>query len=228
MKKKKIDTTDNKNNPSNICPTVNPTSELIQIEKDKRERTRLLEIEYQQDTFLSDMRLHLKEVQEKFKDDPNAKYGNRHPKELKAIAVALRASGMPYTKIAFVLKVGTGTVHHWVNSPGQLGDGRYQELAEQVKDQLANRSYLLSNTILANITDEDMKKAPLGSKVMASAILIDKARLLDGESTENQSIYIKKSVEIKSSIAVDKKILEELDESIALLESDLSDNKDKL
>jgi hypothetical protein len=73
-----------------------------------------------------------------------------------------------------------------------------------------------------------MKKAPLGSKVMASAILIDKARLLDGESTENQSIYIKKSVEIKSSIAEDKKKLQELDESIALLESDLSDNKDKL
>ena len=177
--------------------------------------------QYETDDFLVDLRGQLNQVQEKFKEDPNAKYGNRHPEELKAVAIALRSSGMPYEKIAFVLKVGSGSVHAWVNSSSRLG-GRYHELAETVKNHLADKQYLLSNTILGSVSDADIERASLKDKILSSSILIDKARLIDGESTENQAVYIKKSVEIRSSIQDDKERLKSIDAKIALLEAELA------
>lgn len=177
--------------------------------------------EYQQDNFLVDMRKQYEQAQALYKDDPNKKFGNRHPEELKAVAVALRAAGMPYEKISFVLKVGVGTVHSWVNSPEMLG-GRYSQLAEKVKSQLSNRQYLLSSSILSNISDEDMKKASLKDKVLSSSILIDKARLIDGEHTENHLVYVKRAAEIKSNLDKDNERLKEL----SVIEANLLENKD--
>ena len=128
---------------------------------------------------------------------------------------------MPYEKIAFVLKVGSGSVHAWVNSSSRLG-GRYHELAETVKNHLADKQYLLSNTILGSVSDADIERASLKDKVLSSSILIDKARLIDGESTENQAVYIKKSVEIRSNIQDDKERLKSIDAKIALLEAELA------
>ena len=176
--------------------------------------------QYETDDFLVDLRGQLNQVQEKF-NDPHKKYGNRHPEELKAVAVALRSSGMPYEKIAFVLKVGSGSVRAWVNSSSRLG-GRYHELAETVKSHLADKQYLLSNTILGSVSDADIERASLKDKVLSSSILIDKARLIEGQSTENQSVYIKKSVEIRSSIQDDKERLKSIDAKIALLEQELA------
>lgn len=146
-----------------------------------------------------------------------------HPNEYKALASALRASGMSYRKIGFVLGVSNSTVHDWVNRSTITGVAadRCKELADNVKSNLANKQYLLSNSILSAISDEDIARASLKDKVISSSIMIDKARLIDGESTENQSLYIRKSVEINSKITIEKEAIKKLDEEIALLESEI-------
>jgi len=54
------------------------------------------------------------------------------------------------------------------------------------KNESAKHTFL-SNTILDSISKSDIEKASLLQKVTSSSILIDKRRLLDGESTQNVS-----------------------------------------
>jgi len=50
---------------------------------------------------------------------------------------------------------------------------------------LANKLYLASSNIISCISDEDVEQATLQQKASSVATLIDKARLLSNESTEN-------------------------------------------
>lgn len=56
---------------------------------------------------------------------------------------------------------------------------------EAIKKNESAKHTFLSNTILDSITTTDIEKASLLQKVTSSSILIDKRRLLDGESTQN-------------------------------------------
>lgn len=181
---------------------------------------------FQSDPLLNDLKIQFKEIAQHVKDESKAAHGNRYSEELHACAVGLRATGMSYAKIGFVLGCAPNTARHWINQTKVLG-GRYGQLVADIKEGIAGKSYLLSNTILSSITDEDIEKANLGTKVTASAILIDKARLAEGKSTENHAVYIKKQVEIRAVIDEDKKRAKELDERIAMYELELAEGEDK-
>ena len=48
----------------------------------------------------------------------------------------------------------------------------------------------IQHRLLSSITDEDIKKTPLGSRVLAAAQLYDKERLEKGESTGNVAVMV--------------------------------------
>ena len=56
---------------------------------------------------------------------------------------------------------------------------------DAIKKNESAKHTFLSNTILDSINQNDINKASLLQKVTSSSILIDKRRLLDGESTQN-------------------------------------------
>jgi hypothetical protein len=65
---------------------------------------------------------------------------------------------------------------------------RYGIAQQEVNDYKSNRADIiagLQSRLLSSVTDEDIKKAPLGSRVLAAAQLYDKERLERGQSTEN-------------------------------------------
>ena len=68
---------------------------------------------------------------------------------------------------------------------------RYQVDAGNVADYKSGRADILAgiqHRLLSSITDEDIKKAPIGTRILATAQLYDKERLERGKSTSNHSI----------------------------------------
>lgn len=57
--------------------------------------------------------------------------------------------------------------------------------ADEIKSHETGKMTFLSNSILDSVNQGDLNKASLLQKVTSASILIDKRRLLDGESTEN-------------------------------------------
>ena len=74
------------------------------------------------------------------------------------------------------------------------------DLVERIKTGLPNKAYFLANTVMSSINDDDIKKASLLQKTTAAGIMIDKARLIDGQSTENQAVWVKKDITIKTKV----------------------------
>lgn len=56
------------------------------------------------------------------------------------------------------------------------------------KKALSNMNRFVADRMLSSITDEDISKINAYQRVVASSIAIDKARLLDNESTQNVSV----------------------------------------
>lgn len=75
-----------------------------------------------------------------------------------------------------------------INTVIKVRDGQIKlanEWVQAIKGTESAKHTFLSNTILDSITTTDIEKASLLQKVTSSSILIDKRRLLDGESTQN-------------------------------------------
>jgi len=77
-----------------------------------------------------------------------------------------------------LLDISIGTVHNIMKEPME----DIEVLVEHIKKRLAAKHYLLSDHILNKITDYNILKASLQQKVLSSAILTDKARLLEGKT----------------------------------------------
>jgi hypothetical protein len=68
---------------------------------------------------------------------------------------------------------------------------RYGLIQQNIKDYKSNRADVfagLQHRLIKSITDEDIKKAPLGSRVLAVAQLYDKERLENDLSTSNSAV----------------------------------------
>ena len=124
----------------------------------------------------------------------------QYPKEFQVLACALYATGYSQRQIADRLTVSKTTVQTWVTSSDIECNYGLQQLNDQTKRNLAQRQYNLSSHILGAITEDDVKKASLLQKTTASSQLIDKARLLDGESTEVIDHVYKKQGDTKKHI----------------------------
>lgn len=104
-----------------------------------------------------------------------------------AILAHLEAGDRP-SDIARREKVSLATVHNIRNDPRlrELSDGK---AVERTKELLSANFYLASDALL----DEAMKPAKIvklrtTEAMLAAGIAVDKARLLEGKSTENVSI----------------------------------------
>jgi DNA-binding transcriptional regulator YhcF (GntR family) len=112
------------------------------------------------------------------------KYSKTIAKKLdRGEALAMRAKGMSVRQIAKQTDVHPSTVHRalinvaqLVLPPDQLE--QYRQRQVDVVDSMTART-------LASICDEDFQKASLLQKVTSSAILIEKSRLIKGQTTEN-------------------------------------------
>lgn len=64
---------------------------------------------------------------------------------------------------------------------------------DQIKEYKAHEADLLTALrarIYTNITDEEIKKAPFGSKILAFCQIYDKYRLETDQSTDNQAVLV--------------------------------------
>lgn len=68
---------------------------------------------------------------------------------------------------------------------------RYGINQAHVRDFQKHRADILAglqHRLLVSVTDEDIKKTPLGSRILAAAQMYDKERLERGQSTSNQAV----------------------------------------
>lgn len=121
---------------------------------------------------------------------------SKYPDEIKCLALSLRSSGYKLGQISQIIGAQPNTIHDWLNNP-KFDSVRLRELAENLKDQLADRFIIGASTSLSTaMTDEKLEKASYYQLVMGSAVMTDKARLLSGESTENYSVMSKKVIDV--------------------------------
>ncbi len=145
-------------------------------------------------------------------------HGALIPVELKKHAIALHSLGYSMENVANTVGIAKGTVHKWVHGQ-DIDRAEIAELCDRLKESLTDRLMVNADRLLIRAQDEDkIEKASTLQLVTAGSILIDKARLLRGESTENVAVMGKKVIEIhdrRSSLQAEKA---ELNKEITNLE----------
>ncbi|MBI4824705.1 MAG: hypothetical protein HY805_10850 [Nitrospirae bacterium] len=99
-------------------------------------------------------------------------------KDKRDIAKALLDSGKTYREIADALDISTGTLHNISKESPEKTKGFIKEL----RQRLSAKHYMLADYILGSINIINLNYASLKDKVIASAILLDKARLFEQEN----------------------------------------------
>lgn len=98
-----------------------------------------------------------------------------------ALADTLLKQGKTIKETCLMTSLSNGTVQRIKKGEIKLSD----QWVQAIKGHESNKHTFLSNLILDSINQNDLNKASLLQKVTSSSILIDKRRLLDGESTQN-------------------------------------------
>lgn len=106
----------------------------------------------------------------------------------KKIAIkAMLESGMSEWQVAEIEKVSRSTVNNVRHDP-ELEDLR-PDIVEKTKKYLASRFYVMSDHSLSKaMENQRMEKMNSYQLTMMGAVAVDKARLMDGLSTENLSV----------------------------------------
>ncbi len=117
----------------------------------------------------------------------------KHPDELKVLALTLRSANYSYDKISAIIGIGKTTVSDWIRRPSFDNVG-LSELANGIKERMASQLYINSNQVFnAAMEDDKIDKASHLQLVTSGSIMIDKARLMEGKSTENISMMYQRS-----------------------------------
>lgn len=83
---------------------------------------------------------------------------------------------------------------------------RYGIKKQETDDYKANRADILTgiqHRILKTVTDDDLKRMPVGQRLMGFGILYDKERLERGQSTDNQSVIVTHIRDLQSRLRGD-------------------------
>jgi hypothetical protein len=120
-------------------------------------------------------------------DKPTRRKHSRLTKEKQQDIIELAESNpnLTHTQIASLEDCERSTVSRVL--------AKYGIEQQEVEDYKQHRADIfggLQKRILKSITDEDIKKAPVGSRILAVAQLYDKERLERGQSTENVSLLV--------------------------------------
>jgi len=94
---------------------------------------------------------------------------------------------------------------------------RYNLTKQNIDDFKDNRADVfagLQHRIISSITEQDIQKAPMGSRVLAAAQLYDKERIERGLSTENVSYHV-----VTEDISKVNKEITRLERELARLQS---------
>lgn len=75
-----------------------------------------------------------------------------------------------------------------------LRDPEVMALVADNQERLAEKYEQLAEAVLDNVTYEDLEKANLQQKAIASATMLDKARLIRGTSTQNIAVLMAQAV----------------------------------
>ena len=105
------------------------------------------------------------------------------------LLIDLKEKGLSHAQIGKVVKCSPQNITQRLQAEGLETLAEYKENKDAVFEHLQQK-------IIKSIADEDIKKAPFGSRVTAAAILEDKIRLVRGQSTENKSVLV---AELKSA-----------------------------
>ena len=123
----------------------------------------------------------------------------KYPDEVKIMGITLRSSGMSYREVGKRLNVPYSCVHDWCNGE-DIDQLSYSDVAEQYKSRLKNKLYIGANIAFsASLKDDKIEKASALQLSTMGSQMIDKARLLSGESTDNVAMVYKKKVELSSA-----------------------------
>lgn len=107
-------------------------------------------------------------------------------------AIQAKLAGQSYHQIARVQGVSSQTVHQTV-APLLKALPNAAELAE-MKASMADHAAVTAYRTIASITDSVIESASLQQRATTAGILIDKSRLLSGESTQNVAVLISSAV----------------------------------
>ena len=107
-------------------------------------------------------------------------------------ALAINNPGLTHQEIATLENVERSTVSR-ILSQYDLDRKKIDKFA--IDETLWLKDF--RRRVITNITDEEIKNAPLNVKLVGYGIAVEKDRLLSGESTENYSVINKLIVEAK-------------------------------
>lgn len=107
-------------------------------------------------------------------------------------ALKAKIAGQSYRQIAEAQGVDKSTVHQTL-APLLKALPNANELSE-MRSSMADHLTVTAYKTIASITDEDFAKAGLQQKATSAAILIDKSRLISGESTQNIAVLVSSAV----------------------------------
>ena len=147
---------------------------------------------------------------------------NEYPEELKLSVVTFYVSGYSMEELEKIFGVSTTIIGHWINDPEML-DFAKADVVGNLKKNLARKCYMLANRFLSRIDDSKIDKEGLKGTVISACTLVDKARLIEGASTENIAIMHRKIEDVaKMEDDVDAKI-EKYATEIASLKKELAE-----
>jgi len=98
------------------------------------------------------------------------------------LARAMSKAGHTYREISEALDVSIGALNYIVRQEGP----EFDALAKEIKKRNVARHRMLAEHILSSIDDSDIMRAPLKNKVIAAAILTDKAELIEKNEAGKQ------------------------------------------
>ena len=146
----------------------------------------------------------------------------QYPPELKTVAVAKFLGGQSYSEIAAEIGVPRANVYRWVQNYEGVDSFGFRELLDRVKAALPGQ-YFNYAARLANeaMSPEKIEKASTLQLMTAAGIAIDKARLIEGHSTENVSVVYRKVTEHATQRSEAETDLDAAEARIARLEQEL-------
>lgn len=112
--------------------------------------------------------------------------------------VTLAATGKSKLAIAKAMGRDPKTIRNVLKNPDMM------IVKADIEAKLACKFEELTSAILDSVTEDDLEKASLQQKAISAATMLDKARLIRGQSTQNVH-----SLHISAVIAADKAMAED-------------------
>ena len=145
---------------------------------------------------------------------------NTYNREIKHNALAYYSVGYSTNQISKALDIPTKTLQSWFNGDFEADDAVVSAYATKIKESLQSSLILKANRCFTEaLKDEKMDKASTLQLVTAGSIMVDKQRLLAGESTENHSHFhwSRNKKQVNEDVSKDEELLDQLESDIQAL-----------